>query len=256
MRKARLRAEIKRLQAELDAVRPYLALAREVHDEIARLNDGTVADGAALVDAIDAIPRRERAAVARAVFDRLATTEQWAIVERVFGDAELREVLRERRDAIAARDAIVHDARRATRLDVTTVPRDERVTIGLFREADVNDAMALGSASTNVARRLVLRAVDGGGTFQVIEDVYNPAGGYFVTAAYDETTWRTTDRLEPNARVRVGTSTRVGAEWCFDPVLVPGARFDVEVNGAVRTGPLHVGYVTLGDRDIFATPGR
>ena len=48
--------------------------------------------------AIDAIPRRERARVARAIFDRLPAEQQWTIVERVFGDEEISTYLAEDRD--------------------------------------------------------------------------------------------------------------------------------------------------------------
>jgi hypothetical protein len=222
-----------------------------------------VVDSTALVEAIEAIPRRERSEIARRVFDRLSAAEQWAVIERVFDDEDVRNALQAHRDAIAldaqrvaTRDGVVANARVAGRLDTTCVKPGERVAIGLFREGDVHAAISRGSASSTVARRLVLRAVDNHGTFQVVEDVYNPAGGYFVTAAYDESTWRTSDRLDAHARVRVGSFTGIGDDWSFEPAIVPGGRFDVDVAGEVRTGPLHVGYVVLGDVDLFAARGR
>jgi hypothetical protein len=131
-------------------------------------------------------------------------------------------------------------------LDTREVPPAEDVVIGLHREVDVRAAIGRGSASSATARRIVLRATDEPGRLLVVEDVFNPAGGLFVTAAYDEATWRA-ERLEPNAIVRAGADTGHGLE----PVLFPGGRLDVEVAGSIRRGRLHVGFATVGDVDLF-----
>jgi hypothetical protein len=93
----------------------------------------------------------------------------------------------------------------------------------------------------------VLRATDDPGVFGVVEDVFNPRGGYFVTAQYDEQTWRTNDRFEGHTVVRAGAINATG----FEPVLYPGGRVDFETDGHAREGRLHLGFAMLGDYDLF-----
>jgi hypothetical protein len=253
-----LRSEIARLEAEIDAVRPYLGLAREIHDSVVRLNEnGDAAGSEALAAALDAIPARERADIARKVFDRLSAQEQWTVLERVFGDTELRSVLETERavrvaQAATAADrvALAADVRTQRQLDTERVPSGETLTLGLFRENDVAVGASQSAKSSACARRLTLRAT-GGGVFQVLEDVFNPAGGYFVTPDYDEQVWRTADRLSAHALVRVGSITG-GA---FTPTLFLGGRVDVEVDGRPQEGRLHLGFAVLGDVDLFVDKG-
>jgi hypothetical protein len=95
----------------------------------------------------------------------------------------------------------------------------------------------------------------GAGEFQVIEDVFNPGGGYFVTAEYSEETWRTSDRLPGHAIVRVGSITEgaAAAGPSFEPIVYPGGRVDFEVSGQPTAGRLHLGFAMLGDVGIFAS---
>lgn len=256
MRKARLRAEIARLEAEIDAVRPYLGLAREISESVARLHEDAAPGSAALAAALDAVPARERADVARKVFERLSPEEQWAVVERLFGDEELRSLLETERAMrvaqatdIAARVALAAEVRPRGQLDSDRIPAGEPLTLGLFRENDVAAASARGPKSTSCARRLTLRAA-GDGTFQVLEDVFNPSGGYFVTSDYDEDVWRS-DRLRPHALVRVGSV----AGGSFTPTLFLGGRVDIEIDSVPREGRLHLGFAVLGDVDLFTDKG-
>src|SRR4051812_27953731 len=161
VRRVRRRDEIARLEAEIEDARPYLALAREIHDEVHRAIEDDATDADALVDAMDAVPERERRAVALAVFRQLPAEQQWAILERVFDDVELR-------DAVAGERAeLIERHERRVRLSALTGPHGEaldtsalldgeRVVLGLFRERDVRDAIPLGPQSTACARRLVL----------------------------------------------------------------------------------------------------
>ena len=257
MPKARRRDEVARLEAELEAARPFLPLAREISDDVARL----VADGGAspdlLEEAITAVPQRERLEVARAVFDRLTPDQQWAVIERVFGDDEIRAALAAERDArldeirrTAARVELARAARTDRRLDARSVPDGELLTLGLFREADVSAAVGQRPRSDRAARRLVLRRVEGRGAFAVVEDVFNPDGGHFVNAEYDRETWQR-ERLPAHAVVCLGSRSPSG----FEPVLYAGGRVDVEFDSVEREGRLHLGYAMVGDADVFAGGG-
>ena len=87
----------------------------------------------------------------------------------------------------------------------------------------------------------------------MIEDVFNPAGGYFVTAEYSEETWRTSDRLPAHAVVRVGSLIE-GDDASgprFEAVLYPGGRADFEVAGQQVKGQLHLGFASLSGVGIF-----
>ena len=261
MRRVRRRAELAKREAEIEDARPFVPLAREIHEEVARTAAGG-SDAETLVDAIEAIPRRERLQVARAVFERLPSDQQWTIIERVFGDDEIRLALEaERQERLAdarrlsARRVLTTSARAADRLDTRDVPADERLTLGLFRESDVHAAMDRGHQSSACARRLVLRRRGEPGTFQVVEDVFNPAGGYFVTDQYDEEMWRTEDRLPAHALVRAGSITEKRSGRSFEPVLHIGGRADFELEGELFTGRLHLGYLMVGDDDVFAKRG-
>jgi hypothetical protein len=256
VRKARLRAEIARLQAELDAVRPYLGLAHEIHDHVQHVSEQ--AHGAvgadALAAAVNAVPQRERAEAARAVFAQLSPEAQWTVLERVFGDTELRDLLeadRVRGVARADRRQLAASIASGHSVDLCRVPEDEVLTLGLFREADVAAGADRGPASSSCARRLVLRAVDGSGTFQVLEDVYNPNGGLFVTPEYDEAAWRKADRLPAHALVRLGSITDAGGKRSFEPMLFRRGRVDVESEGQLKEGRLHLGFALLGDISLF-----
>jgi hypothetical protein len=137
-------------------------------------------------------------------------------------------------------------------LDTRDVPAGELLTLGLFRERDAGAAVSRGRASSTCARRLVLRAT-GDGTLQVIEDVFNPDGGYFVTAEYSEETWRSSDRLPGHAIVRVGSILEDGASTgAFEPVVYPGGRVDFQLGEQAARGRLHLGFGMLGDVGIFA----
>lgn len=257
MRRTRRRTNQARLEAEIEEARPFLGLAREIREHVDRVA-ANGQGGDELVEALESIPTRERQAVARAVFDRLPADEQWAIVERAFGDSEIRTFLEARRQERLAqvrrssvRQAVAAEARAANALDTHSVPAHEQVTLGLFTENDVRAAIPRGHRSTACARRLVMLARDEPGAFQVIDDVYNPAGGYFVTPTYDQETWRR-DRLPAHALVRVGS---MGGPT-FEPVLYVGGRMDFEVEGAPHQGLLHLGYVLVGDEDVFAGGGE
>jgi hypothetical protein len=234
------------LEAEIEDLRPYLGLAREIRDEVARLAAGD-ADGLALAGAIEAIPLRERSEIAREVFARLTPVQQWEVLERAYGDEELRTLLESERaavlaneEAISARRALAHRAEATGSIDTREVPKDERLTLGLFVEADVQVARELGPRSSRCARRVVLQARGDDGRFIVIEDVFNPEAGYYVTPGYDQQTWRD-ERLRPYEVVRIGS-----LKPTFDPVVHLGGRVDFE-----REGRLHLGYALVGDIDLF-----
>ncbi|MGI9029755.1 MAG: hypothetical protein ACR2HP_07185 [Ilumatobacteraceae bacterium] len=135
-------------------------------------------------------------------------------------------------------------------VDTRLLPDGEHLTLGLFREEDVRLALPRGRSSSTCARRLVLRATADPGVLQVLEDVFNPAGGLFVTPDYDQRTWRD-ERLPPHSLARLG-SVR-GRD--FEPVIHPGGRVDVQdvqpVAGTLRPGRLHAGYATVGDDELF-----
>jgi hypothetical protein len=234
-----------------------LELAREIQADVRRV----AADPAAhldLLDAlIDAVSAGKRMELAQTIFEQLPVDQQWAVVERVYGDAEVRSYLEAHRASMLARAEgsasrleLAARARRERRLDTRDVELSEELTLGLFREHDVRAALARGHTSSTCARRLVLRAV-GDGRFQVLEDTFNPRGGYFVTGDYSEDTWRDHDRLEPHAVVRVGSITAESGSSSFEPVLYAAGRVDVEVGGKAARGRLHLGFAMLSELDVF-----
>jgi hypothetical protein len=190
----------------------------------------------------------------RQVFDRLPTAEQWAVIERVFDDDELAAALSTHRDALVAaghRREVAASVAEGDRLDTVRVPTGARLVLGLFREPDVAEGIRRGPAATTCARRLVLRSTEAPGVFQVVEDVFNPLGGFYVTGAYDQSTWER-DRLPGHARVRPGAIVPGGGAEQLDPALLRGGRVDVEVDGDLRRGLLHLGYALLDEVDVFA----
>ena len=257
MRKPRRQAEVDSLRSELEEARPYLGLAREIHDEVQRVADDPAADADLLVELVDAWPRDARRRVVEAAFHELPADRRWAILAELFDDDELRAALahEHERRALEARQALrltaLTDAVAARHaIDTRDIPPDEQLTLGLFREADVRLALVRGPSSTACARRLVLRSTEEAGSLLVIEDVFNPARALFVTSDYDEQVWRD-ERLVPHSVVRVG-SVREGDDGPgFVPVVYPGGRVDVELSGSARRGHLHAGYATVGTLDLF-----
>jgi len=255
----RRRAEIEELRSEIEGSRPYLGLAREIHAEVERAVADPVGDLDELAEVIARMPRDARLEAVLAAFRGLPAGEQWDLLAELFDDAELRDALtveHERRLAAARRTLrlrtvlAVVDERRL--LDTRDLPPGEDLTVGLFREVDVRAALRRGSASTAVARRLVLRTTDEPGRLLVLADLFNPANGLYVTPDYDEVVWRE-ERLAPNTSVCVGTSSDGGA---VEPLIHPGGRLDIEVAGATRRSRLHVGAATIGDVDLFVATSQ
>src|SRR5262249_20368116 len=160
----------------------------------------------------DQWPRDARLAAVATAFRARPAAEQWEILARLFDDDELRAALaaeHEQRRADArralARATLTAGLRERRALDTRDLPPGEELAIGLFREVDARAAIAQGSASTTTARRLVLRPTEEPGRLLVVEDVFNPARGLFVTPDYDEATWRA-ERLDPYALVRLGAA--------------------------------------------------
>ncbi len=249
-------------EPDLDALRPYLDLAREIHAEVTRAAEDVTADDESLVAAIAAVPDRERARVLRAVFDLLPSERQWAIVEEAFGDDEIRRYLIDERTArldeihrAGRHRAVLNTSRAERRLDLEALPPGEELILGLFRQDDVRAALDRGRLSNTCARQLVLRTTPDPRLLRVIDDVFNPRGAMFVTAAYDQRVW-STERLASHASVRVGSIISTGSDESLETVLYPAARVDVgvEVDGAevLRPGHLHLGFALLGGEDMFA----
>lgn len=249
-------AELERQLAELEAVRPYLDLAREIRVQVDRASADDGADAAALVAAVEAVPTRERQRIGRATFDRLSPEAQWAVLERVYGDDEIREYLAAEHAArvdqvrrTADRHAVALAARAAARLDLDALPEAEELTLGLYVPDSVRSAIARGRAATGCARQLVLRTTAEPGVLRVVQDLYDPHHGFFVTAEYDKATWAT-ERVDSHSRVRVGSLDQ--HDGVLEPALYPGGRVDVERAGRVLEGRLHLGFAVLGDEDLFA----
>jgi hypothetical protein len=260
--KARRRDEVARLEAEIDAARPFLGVAREIHEDVTRIAEDPLASAERIADVIDAIPARERRAVARAAFAQLTPEQQWAVIAEVFGDDEIEAALADERDARLGelrrdevRVKLARIAHAEHRVDTEQVPEHELVSLGLFREPNVRAAIGRGPASTTCARRVVLRRGHEPGMFYVVEDVFNPARGYFVTAAYDTAAWEA-ERLATHASVRVGTISGSGGDRKFEPVLYVGARADFEVAGQPVEGGLHLGYLLVENLDLFGQGGQ
>jgi hypothetical protein len=249
-------------EADLEELRPYLGLAREISEHVSRLSVDPTVSPETLAEVLDHISLSERSELVLAAFERLPADAQWSLIERVYGDAEIAGFLADERAArlegLRQHNAELTIARRARleqRLDTAAIESPAELTLGLFRESDVRAAVARGSSSATCARRVVLRTGPRPGTFHVVEDVFNPRGGLFVTAEYDHDTWQRVDRLEPNALVRVGTRTVLGDGHDFETVLYPGARTDFEIAGEVRDGRLHLGFALVGSEEIFVPQG-
>lgn len=233
-----------------------LGLAREIRAEVDHISESG-GDAQALVDAVQAVPRRERLKAAREVFDRLPVEQQWQVLVQVFDDAELRIALESARDEMVGSARRRETVRRLARdegdgtIDLGAVEPGLSVRLGLFTERDVAAAVERGQASSSCARRLDLVSVKGA-YLRVLSDVFNPAGGYFVTRSYDENTWRA-DQLEAHSLVRVGSIS--GADRVFSPVVYARGRLDFEVEGRAVVGPLHLGYAVIEGIDLFGKGG-
>lgn len=245
---------------ELAALRPFLGLAREIKAEV----DGLVADdgvGATELEAgLDALPAEARARVTREAFARLAPEQQWNVILAAFGDDEVKAHLAAEREALrveSARNvearAVARAGRGALRLDTSALPAGHDLVLGLFRPVDVQAGLTRGIVSEVCARQLVLRTTEEPGWFQVLDDLFNPRHGYFVTADYDQDTWQR-ERLVGHQRVQVGSLVDDEGTARFEPALYPGGRLDVAVDGDVRTGTLLLGFATFGDEDVFTPP--
>ena len=257
MRWARRKDDQANVAGGPEVPQPYLDLAREIHAEVERVAADPSAHGDLLAELLDRIPNDQRMKLAQTIFDELSPDRQWELIERVYGDEEIRTYLEEERAARletarldAERDELCRAARARRALDARRVPRGEELTLGLFRDNDVRAAVSRGHGSSTCARRVILRAL-GDGRFQVVEDVFNPNGGYFVTGEYSEDTWRAHDRLGGHTVVRIGSLSESGGQATFEPELLLGGRVDFEIDGQAARGRLHLGFAMLSDLDVF-----
>ncbi len=232
---------------------PYLALAREIRRDVERVVADDEAAISSVAEVIDQYPTLERERVVRAVFDRLEPADQWEILARTFDDDDLRRFLADERAAAVARaeqdgahHALLERCRLAGEVDLRWLRAGATLALGLFREPEVAAAVRRGAASTTTARRLVLRATEDGWA-RVVEDVFDPDRGYFLTTDYDQAAWQA-ERLASHARVQVGSLLDGGT---FEPVIVPGARLDVRTDETTMPGRLHLGFAMLADDDVF-----
>jgi hypothetical protein len=229
-------------------------LARQIRRAVDRFVDDDAADPSSLAAALDALPRQELAAMARAAFDRLEPLQQWAVLERVLGEPGAVDALavdqRDRLGSLRRRVAAANVVAAAVSGDVielAAVPGGSELALGLFRPADVRAASGRGPSSDVVARRLVLLSTTTPGTFRVVDDEFNPHGGLFVSADYDLAVWRS-EQLDPHSSVRLGSL--VGAD-SLEPVLRWGTRVDVIAGERVLPGRLHLGWATIDDVEVF-----
>jgi len=258
-RRRRDKENDRRDAAELEELRPYLGLAREIHHEVDRVASDSAAPVESLVDAIARIPDQERLQVARTVFGQLPVEQQWAVLADTFDDEELRTALAIERAAFEQRMRIDDGLRRraaaaraAGQLDTTTLEVGDVVSLGLFAVRDVQAGVRRGRASDAAARVMTVRAEQPAtGVLRVLTDTFNPDGGYFVTASYDQSTWAA-EQLDSHTLVRLGAAADGGA-GTIEPVLYPGARVDAERLGhdGPIIGRLSLGWVTLGPVDVF-----
>ena len=218
MRKARQDAEVEMMQAELDEIRPYLDVAREIHHEVARLAADPDASAEMIADVFERLPRQARIDAVAAAFGR--PVRRPAVGHPQSSLRRRRPARRpragatrpHRRQPAAMRDGLPSSRASSLATPSTRVRwrRTSSSRSASFREVDVQSALAQGRSSSTCARRLVLRGTDDAGVLLVVEDVFNPARGLFVTADYDERTWRD-ERLSAHALVRLG-SIRDGAD--------------------------------------------
>lgn len=242
---------------EMASLRPYLGLARAIRDEVDRFVRDDAAPAEAFALALDRLRDTERSQVVIDAFDALPPQRRWEVVARLTDDDTLREVLaaridQQRREAgrVARVTRLAAAARAAGRLDLTSLPGDLPLEVGLFRPVDVSEAVRRGHLSTVCARLLVLRTTDDPPVVRVLDDRFNPRGGLFVGADYDEAAWRE-ERLDPHEEVRLGS---LDGEDAFEPVLWAGSRVDRTGPEGPRRGRLHLGWVLLDGVDVFV-PG-
>lgn len=241
---------------ELESLRPFLGLAREIRDAVERFVEDDDATADALGAALGSIPERELADVASSVFAQLSPAEQWAVLGRAVGDDRLQSLVALAHDARlaelrrrAAAQAIASAARADGELDVGRISEGAEVTVRLFRAEDVASVLGRGRLSDVCARELLLVATATPGRFRVLADRFNPRRGLFVTAAYDGSVWES-ERLHGHTEVRIGS---LGPDGVVHGVVRPGTRLDVEVDGHAVEGRLHVGALLIDDEDVFAT---
>jgi hypothetical protein len=244
--------------AEVASLAPYLDLAREIRDEVERFTVDDRAEVESLAEALDGIPTRERSRAASGVFERLSAEQQWAVLDRLFSEDELRLVLAAEHQARLAAvrrteaDRVVIAAAVADgRFDLGALREGTRVSLGLFRGADVRAALGRGAASEVCARLIVVRATATPGRLRVIDDVFNPRGALFVSAAYDESVWAS-ERLPGHATVRLGSIGADGSASVLEPAVYLGARVDAEVDGELVEGRLQLGFALVGETDAFS----
>ena len=239
---------------------PLTDLAQEIRRAVDRFVDDDAADPASLAAALDALPRQELAAIARVAFDRLEPLQQWAVLERVLGDRGAVDALSTdqrdrlgsmRRAATAAH--VVADVVDDDVIDLSRLPAGIELVIGLFRPADVRAASGRGRLSDVCARQLVVLATSTPGTFRVVDDVFNPRGGLFVSAEYDMSVW-SAERLDSNSSARLGSLAGADAD-SLEPVLRRGARVDVVAGERTLPGRLRLGWAAIDDVDAFGGPG-
>ncbi|MDB5164164.1 MAG: hypothetical protein JWS12_782 [Candidatus Saccharibacteria bacterium] len=253
--KKQLQAEVHRLQQESS---PYIELAREIQDNIARIAMTGTAQDAALVELFDSIGREARQEAARNVFSTLSLENRWHIIATVFSDDEIKTALELQHESLHRQAArknyyaeIAREAQEHNRLDLLNLDFGVPLVLGLFRSAEVAQVVRTGKKSQICARRLSLLSTNDKGVFQVINDEFNPHGSFRIGADYNEEIWRKQERFDGHSLIRPGFQLENSDSLQFQSALYVESRVDFQSNNQTHTGLLSLGYAVVGDYDVF-----
>ena len=255
-----LQGEVEALKQRSTEMEPYLGLAKEIKDEVARL--ALKGYEVSYTELFDSFQARERQRTIQQSFEKLEPADKWMVLSALFEDHELKAALevhyarlRDRLSPVIENYSFIKEIRDKKRIDVANVPTGQPLKLGLYLPADVGSALPMGQASQACARELTLLAVEAG-HFQVLKDEYNPKKGYFVRAEYDRTVWAESEQLPQNSIIELGTQVHRGVAVSFEPYLYPGGRVDVMKDNQPSEGRLHLGYATISDYDLLVSSDR
>lgn len=135
---SRTSKRITELEGELANARPYLGIAREIHDSVAQLAEQT--DDMALVfeAAVLGVEERRRTEMVTAAFSSLPPTERLEKLAAIFGDSLITKALEAEREKELRRlagiidyEALKHEGARFNRFDPRNLPPGTLVRLGL-----------------------------------------------------------------------------------------------------------------------------
>lgn len=238
-------AQLRGVQQEVDALRPWIGLARTIKEETARYAATTDVDTAVNL-AVQGASEEQRQNFVLAAFNQLNPERQLEMLATTFGDGIIKEALESERQKRLAQlettnqlQAILNEAREHKRIRFADIPTDAKVEMYLYPNGKLDGRRRVNSEVGDWARH-IRGIMQNTGKLAILHDTLNPR--YFAPIDIENATYDDHQKMLPVVKNHPDSPLYYGAE-AFIPSAVPGS---TKMSMVADLGP-----VIINDIDIF-----